>query len=798
MTLAQAFDSALQHHHAGRLAEAEEIYRRILAAQPKHPDALHLLGFLAHQVGRHESAADLIRQAIAVNPTDLIYHINLGNALVAQGHLDEAMATYHGALRLKPDFAVAYHNLGVALKAQGRLDEAVAAYRRALEIDPGYVDAHNNLGALLQERGEFAEAVALYRRALHLSPGHPEVHINLGMAFAKQGQLNEAIASYRRALAMESGGPRTPLDPGLAPTGQASMDETVAARRVAVEGKPDFAIAYNNLGAALREKGQFDEAAAACRQALQIKPDYADAWWNLALALHRLGHFEEAVGAYRQLLQLRPDAAEAQLNLGDALREQGQMDEAMAAYRQALELRPDSAEAWNNMGAVLARQGQIGQAVEAYRQALELKPDQAWVQSNLIYALHFHPAHDTGTIAEEQGRWSRQFAEPLRQLHAPHANDRNPERRLRVGYVSPDFRGHVIRHFLTPLLESHHRTHIEIYCYASVRRPDKITERLKEAADVWRDALAWPDEVLARRIREDQIDILVDLTLHMADNRLLVFARKPAPVQISWLGYPASTGLREMDYRLTDPWMEPEKGAPWSESVETPIRLPASWCCFDPIDEYPEPGELPALRAGYITFGSLNNFSKVNEGVLALWAAILRAVEGSRLLLHCPAGETQSRVRQWFGARGIAAHRLELVSWTAARATFLRLFEQIDVALDPFPYNGGTTTCEALWMGLPVVTLAGETAISRAGLSLLSNIGHPEWVARSAAEYVDIAQSLSRDPARLAQLRATLRKRMKASVLMDAPRFARDVEAAYRSMWKRWCAAGIETRLAPR
>jgi len=420
-----------------------------------------------------------------------------------------------------------------------------------------------------------------------------------------------------------------------------------------------------------------------------------------------------------------------------------------------------------------------------------LKPGEARLHSNVVYAALFHPGYDPAALREECARWERRHGEALEGSIRPHANAPDPGRRLKVGYVSPDFSRHVICHFLVPLLEAHDHAGFEIYCYASVRRPDGITERMKRSADVWREVLGVGDEALAERIRGDGIDVLVDLTQHMAENRLPVFARKPAPVQVAWLGYPGSTGLRAMDCRLTDAQMEPE-GAAWAESVEEAVRLPDSWFCFDPIDEFPEPGGLPARRAGQVTFGCLNNFCKVNDAVLERWAVVLRAVEASRLLLRCPEGSAQARVREFFAARGVASERLELVAWTATRADFLGLFERMDLALDPFPYNGGTTTCEALWMGIPVLTRPGEGSVSRIGLSILLACGMPEFVAHSEEEYVQLAVSLAGDLPRLAQLRATLRARMKASPFMDAPRFARNVEHAYRQMWRAWCAKAVD------
>ena len=718
VSIQQAFQIALQHHQAGRLAEAEAIYRQILTAAPQHADALHMLGVIAGQTGRSELAVDLIRQAIAFAPGVADFHSNLGEAYRASGKLDEAIAAYRRAIALRPDLAEAHSNLGNALWENGQADAAIAACRQAIALQPHFPEAFSNLGTALDHCGRSDEAIAAYRQAIALQPNFPKAHSNLGAALYDKGRLDEAIAAYRQAIALQ----------------------------------PDLPGAHSNLGAALIDKG--------CPA--------------------------EAFAAYRQAIALRPDFAEAHSNLGDALTHAAQLDEAIAACRRAIALQPNLASAHNNLGNAFKGEGQLDEAIACYRHAMTCGPNDTAHHSNLNYALHFHPGCDADSIREEHRRWDRQFGEPLRKFHRPHANDRDPLRRLRIGYVSPDFNRHVICHFLAPLIESHDHAAFEIFCYASVKRPDAITQRMRKCADVWRDVLGVRDDALAEQIRADQIDILVDLTQHMADNRLLTFARKPAPVQVAWLGYPSTTGLSAMDYRLTDAHMEPE-GAPWAESVETPLRLPDSWFCFDPIDEYPEPSPLPALQAGHVTFCSLNNFCKINDAVLQLWADVLRAVEGSRLLMQCPQGETQARVRQWFETHGIAAHRIELIARTATRAEFLRLFERIDLALETFPYNGGTTTCEALWMGIPVPTFPGSSAVSRIGLSILSATGLQELIATSPADYVRLTASLAADLPRLAALRATLRTRMQSSAFMDAPRFARNVESAYRQMWRAWC-----------
>ena len=499
------------------------------------------------------------------------------------------------------------------------------------------------------------------------------------------------------------------------------------------------------------------------------------------------GRLEEAIVAYRRAIQFKPGYTDAHCNLGNAFKEQGLLPEAIAEYRRAVELKPDFAAAHTNLGNALKEEAQFDGVMECYLKAVTLKPKDTLMHSNMVYTALFHPGYDAHALREQCAVWEALHGEPRRKFHQPHTNVPDPERRLRIGYVSPNFSRHVIHHFLLPLLKAHDRAGFEIFCYASVKVPDSVTHRMMKSADVWRDAFGMAEQELAERIRGDGIDILVDLTQHMADNRLAVFARKPAPVQVAWLGYPGSTGLRTMDCRITDSWMEPEAAA-WSESVEKVVRLPDSWFCFDPVDEYPELGEPPALKAGHVTFGCLNTFCKVNDAVLERWAGVMRAVEGSRLLMRCPQGAAQARVREFFGSRGIAAERVELVAWTATRGEFLKLFDRIDIALDPFPYNGGTTTCEALWMGVPVLTLPGEMIVSRIGLSILSAAGMPEFIAHSEADYVRLAADLAADLPRLAQLRATLRGRMKASAFMDGPRFARNFEHAIREMWRAWCA----------
>jgi predicted O-linked N-acetylglucosamine transferase (SPINDLY family) len=543
-----------------------------------------------------------------------------------------------------------------------------------------------------------------------------------------------------------------------------------------------FDLAFQHYAA-----GRFQEAEPLYRQIVTLQPENADAHFFLGAMAHTTGQFDSAVDWMRRALAVRPAFPAAQYNLGVSLQAAGRLDEAIAAYRATLVLDPHLHVARDNLGSQLVNTGRIAEGIATFREALALNPNQPGIHSNLVYALHFDPVAGSAAIAEEARRWDAQHGAPLRGEIRPWPNDRDPARRLRIGYVSPNFRDHAEGFFTAPLLAAHDHAQFEIHCYASVARPDALTARLRSCADVWRDVLGETDAELAARIRADGIDILVDLTMHMGFNRMPLFARKPAPVQVAWLAYPGSTGLAAMDYRLSDPWLDPP-GMDESIYSERTIRLPDSFWCYEPTgDRDLTVNPLPAGESGPITFGCLNNFCKVNAGVLDLWAQVLRAVPGSRLLLLAPPGSHRERVLERLGDGGVELGRVEFVP-VQSRRSYLETYHRIDLALDTFPYNGHTTSLDSFWMGVPVVTLFGQTAVGRGGWSLLSNLGLPELAARTPEDFVEIAVALARDVPRLATLRAGLREKMQASPLMDAPRFARGIEAAYRGMWRAWCA----------
>ena len=531
------------------------------------------------------------------------------------------------------------------------------------------------------------------------------------------------------------------------------------------------------------------------RSALRLQPKHTSARLNLGLALTLSGRLDDAVAHYRQVLKEEPGNASVAVNLGNLLKDLARLDEAAELYRIALSYTPDDFNAHNNLGVALKDCGEIDAALECFRRAIALSPGRGEIRSNLIFTSYFHPTIPQSEIADEMRRWNVVHALPLRGEWRPHPNDPSPDRRLRIGYVSPDFRDHVVGRTMLPCFEAHDRSRFELFCYSGASVADKITLRYRELSDGWCDTSNLPEEKLTAQIRRDQIDILVDLTLHTAFNRLLTFARKPAPVQIAWLGYPGATGLEAMDYRVTDSFLDPV-GRDTAGAFEEPIQMPDAWCCFQEPEDSPAVSAVPAQSQGFITFGSFNNFAKHTDRVIALWSRVLRAVEGSRLKL-ISRGSSQEKATALFAKHGIGADRIEFIQYYASQnieaeghhpLEYLKRYSQIDIALDPFPYNGMTTTCDALWMGIPVVALIGEMPISRASFSLLSNVGLPELAASSDDDYVRIAAELAHDIPRLTELRATLRERMKASPLLNAARFTRNLEAEYRRVWGLWCA----------
>lgn len=642
------------------------------------------------------------------------------------------------------------------LHRERRFAEAENLYRQLHAQFPASVDVIHLIGLVAYDTGRFPEALTWMERAIAAQPQVARYHSNLGLLLADWNRLEESARALETARQLEP-------------------------------GSPD--ILYN-LGLTRQRLRQWDAAIACYQRALELRPDHPKTWLNLGLSLAAALRREEAVARYEDARKRWPADATLACNHGTVLHEMGRLDEAIVAFQAALDLEPSNAVALNNLGVLYKDRGDIPEALSALRKCLSVQPSPA-VQSNVIYLSLMDPAAKPEQIAQEEQRWNLQYAAPLRAQRPIHTNNRSPSRRLRIGYVSCDLRDHVVGRTFLPIFEAHDLAQVECVCYGG-STTDSVASRFRARAAQWREMDNWSDAQLAAQIHADGVDVLVDLGLHTAYNRLPSFALRPAPVQVSWLGYPGSSEVETIDYWLSDRFLSPSEQTT-DNPIGQPYRLPNAWCCYPAPEDSPDVTGLPVLRNGHIRFGSFNNFSKINERVLALWARILQAVPDSQLVLLAKIGMHWDRAKSTLQQHGVAVDRIEFLAYQpwnpqSRPSDYLRRYDEVDIALDPFPYNGMTTTGDALWMGVPVVTLIGNNATGRASFSLLSNVALPELAATTEDGYVQIAAALANDRSRLASLRSTLRDRMKSSPLLDVAGFTRALEAAYRDMWRRWCS----------
>ncbi len=658
VSVAEALAIGTQHLQAGKLAEAERIYRQVLQVDPQNAQALCLLGTLALRAGQLEAAVHLLHGAIRQNPAEAGYFVNLAEAL----------------------------------RRQGKLAESIACSRKAIELNPRVAVAYANLGLTYLEHGEAPASAAAYRQAILLEGANAEHHIGLGRALFEAGELSDAELSLRRAV------------------------------------------------------------------------------------------------------ELAPNNGSAQFNLGRVLYPQMKLDEAIDCFRRAAALNSNLSESYSNLGTLLNEQGQLDEALHWHRMAVQHAPDNARAHSSLVYAMNYHPVYDADSLWREHRAWGQRHADRLSAASSAHDNERQPERCLRIGYVSPHFWSHAVNFFTEPILANHDHSRFEVFCYCDVAaaQRDAATERLRGYADAWRDIVGLSNQQVSQTVRGDRIDILVDLTGHIWGTRLLAFSQRPAPVQVTYIGYQNTTGMQAMDYRLTDDWADPP-GTTDRYYTERLVRLPKTFFCYQPTSDAPPVGPLPALANGFVTFGSFNNFVKITPQVLAAWASLLRQVPDARLRILAKVGDRlRDYVQTVFEQHRVDPSRVELWHWRP-RSQYLEMIASTDVALDAFPFNGHTTTCDALWQGVPVVTLAGDSYVSRFGSSAHQNLGLQDLVASSVEQYIEIAAKLAHDTPRLAELRASLRERMSASPILDHRQFTRNLEAAYRQMWLDWCQRPVGT-----
>jgi protein O-GlcNAc transferase len=666
-----------------------------------------------------------------------------GNRAEDAGRLAEATALYREALRLAPRYAKAHLNLGIALHAAGDDAGALACYESALALDAANPYASYNLGRLRYERGAAPEAERLLRQALRAKPQFAEARIVLACALDAQGKAEAAAAELEAALG---------------------------------ERPRDFGALFLYAGVQ-RRLGRMDAAAAALRRALAVDPASVEARATLFHVLDALGDLEGAARELEEVLRLRPDWPEALYNYGCALKKLMRPAEAEDALRRALAAEPRFARAYRMLGAVLLSQARIGEALALYRSA----PEDLELASAELFALNASQDITEGELFARHAAFGRRLEEAHPARFASFVGKKDPDRRLRIGYVSGDFAYHVVTLFLLPVLERHDRAAFEVVCYSTAERVDEYTRKLAAHADAWRACGGVGERALADAIHADAIDILVDLAGHSGEPQLRVFAQRPAPVQATWLGYLNTTGLTRIDYRISDAHCDPTD----ARHTETLVRLPHSQWCYRPFIRTPAASAPPCTRSGYVTFGSFNQTLKLSKTSRRLWAQILSRVPDARLVvLGVPPGRAQQDLLADFDPA-----RVTIVPYVSLQ-DYYGWFDAVDIALDTTPYSGGTTTFDALWMGVPVLTAPGERPSSRSAASILATAGMGDWIAEDPDDYVRRAARFAGDCPMLADLRKTLRARMQASPLMDEAGFTRDLEDAYRRMWRQYCTQG--------
>lgn len=740
-------ERALSFQGSGRLKKAVESFQEILTIDPNQPDALYHLGGMAHGNGQFEMAIQLLVKSLQTNSNNVLALNALAGVLKDQQRFPEAMEFYQAALAISPNEAYLHSNLGLVLNEMQRHDEAMICYQRALELNPKWHVAHSNMGVIFQNRGEWKKALECYERTLAVNSKSSVALTNTGSILNEQGRYSEAVKYHVAAL----------------------------------KNAPDSDLIHNNLGVALQKMGRLQESIDSYQRALKYNPKSYLALRNLGSAFWELHQADSAVGCLRKALEIKPDCFMTWNSLGAVLKEQGFVVEGIACFHKALEFQPDAAivpQIYRNLGGGYFAEGRSEESVAWFRKALELIPDSAATFSDLLLVLNHLQLSPEAVLAEHL-----QFGEKFNSLREPipFSNSLDRERRLRVGFVSADLRHHAVAYFIEPVFTTYPKSQFEIFCYSNFPKDDAVSERLKAKVDSWCNVASLSDDELSARIRKDEIDILVDLSGHTARNRLPVFARKPAPIQVSMIGYMQTTGLAAMDYRITDELLDPI-GISDHLSTEKLIRLSAGGSPFQAPQNCPEVNELPAIKNGYVTFASFNKLSKITPEVFETWARLLKAVPNSRLMV---ASVTCDLVARTMAAHGIEADRLELHQPMPMK-DYLELHHRVDFYLDTFPYTGGTTSLIAAWMGIPFISLEGSTTISRSGAGVLKIVGLNELIATDPDDYVRKAVEAVQDLSRLAEWRGVMRSRL-AAYAGDGSIFTKELGIEFRKMWSDWC-----------
>lgn len=804
----------------GKLEQAEQAYRQALALRPDYAKGHFNLGNTLQAMQRSAEAVACYQRALALLPGDAEIYLNLGNAQQDLQQWQAAIVSYRAVLQLAPHTTAAHANLAAALHEAEDYAGAVASYRRAIELHPDDAKLHNNLGRALQSLEQPEQAIAAYEQAIALDGDFTQALSNLGLLQCKQKNYTAAIEYCARVLRLQPDDAQAcgqlaiaygaaedrdnalkyfqqaiDLPPGSAANHRQLADYystikryplAVEAYRRTLELDAGDSETHNHLGVALQELEQYDAATAAYERALELEPKNISALCNLGSTRQAQKQLEHAKQTYLAVLEIDPAFERAHFALGNCYVLMNEQLLALECYHKTLEINPDYRDAYVNISATFSNIGRIEEAIEACRKGLAICPLWETLFSNYLFLLSHSTEIDPQALFAEHQRFSDTFETHIAQGRAEHSNTRDPLRTLKVGFVSGDLHNHPVPHFLIPILENiAEGAQLSLYAYHNNPQNDDITERLREVIPHWRQVEHLSDPDLGQLIRDDGIDILIDLSGHTGKNRLLMFASKPAPVQASWIGYPLTTGLQSIDYYLGDQFFTPpdELGDQFSEKL---LLLPA--CVpFLPSKLAPSVQPAPVLTNGYITFGSFNRTNKINRQVIARWARVLRAVPDAKMIVAAmPKSEAPPQLAAWFAEEGIAPERLTFEGRTGM-AQFMAIHHRIDICLDAFPYCGSTTTLHALWMGVPTLTTAGPTMPSRAGNMIMRQVELDDFVATDEDDFVRRSVAMAASPMLLGAYRFSMRHRLERSTLGRPKLITEGLENGLRIIWQRWC-----------
>ncbi len=783
------YTQATEHHGAGRFDEALTLYERLLDARPRDANILHLKGLAQYQSGDAHSAEETMFIGLEIDGANPNHHCNFGAVLAALGKTDKAVKAIKKALELDPGNPEALSNLSALTQRTGRLDEAEQTIRQALENRPDDPSALNNLGSILRDKGEPTQAEEAFRKALAINGDLLEAHVNLVNLLITEERTEEALQQAQTALEIMPDHAETLNAFGLAllKTGAISEAEDVLTK--AIEANPNHVHALNNLGVAQKKQGKIDEAARAFLSARKAGGASPEVNANLAEIMLEMNKTSDALATIKQALMMNPGYTRGWQLMGEILRKQGLLGEAIATWEKLLTLAPPTAETLFSIASSLAKSGDSSKALEYYRRAHEAAPDNATVYSNLLMALHYAPGPDRQEIFDAHLDWAEKYAgeTPPR----PAITNPSPDRKLKIGFVSSDFRFHAMTFFFLGVLKTWKRDAWHIHLYSSVQTPDHYTAEFEAAADKWIDIAKLSDEEAAAQIKGDDIDILIDMAGHTKGNRLGVFTQRPAPLQVCWFDYVDTTGLEVMDYWIGDVHQNPEdEDRYYTEKV---LRLPNDYICYSPPEDAPAVSSSAYEKKNAITLGCFNTAYKISEDAISAWVEILKALPEANLLINTPEMAipyVRERYTGLLTGQGID-HRRITFGTGGDHNTFLGQYEEIDIALDPFPYSGGLNTCEALFMGVPVVTFPGDRFCSRHATAHLHACGHPELVAKNKQDYVAKVIELANDPKRLKTYRRQLREDVLNSPLTDTEGFIQAFTDTLRTIWRDACSENL-------